>query len=111
MNKMALNLSALAWVAATASAPAHATDVAEVAELAKASGCFSCHSVGEKVVGPAFAAVAEKYAGQKDAVAELAMSIQNGSVRKWGRVPMPPHASLPAEDVKRLAEWVMATKR
>lgn len=111
MNKMALNLSALAWMVAASSTPAHATDVADMTELAKASGCFSCHSVGEKVVGPAFAAVAEKYAGQKDAVVELAMSIQNGSVRKWGRVPMPPHASLPAEDVKRLADWVLSTRR
>lgn len=87
--------------------PAGAT---ELAELAKASGCFSCHSLQEKVVGPAFASVAEKYAGQADAAAELAMSIQHGSVRKWGRVPMPAHSGLAAADVRQLAEWVLAQK-
>ena len=78
--------------------------------LAKASGCYSCHANAEKIVGPSFASVAEKYAGQKDAALELAMSIQNGSVRKWGRVPMPAHGSLPATDVRKLAEWVLTIK-
>lgn len=101
-----------ACVLASLSAPtlAHAADVNAVVELAKASGCYSCHANGEKVVGPAFAAVAQKYAGQKDAAADLAMSIQNGSSGKWGRIPMPGHASLPAGDVKRLAEWVLTVK-
>jgi cytochrome c551/c552 len=30
-------------------------------------------------------------------------------VRKWGRIAMPAHGSLPAADVKRLAEWVLRT--
>ncbi len=89
---------------------ARAADVSTVAELAKSSGCYSCHANGEKVVGPAFAAVAQKYAGQKDAAADLAQSIQNGSSGKWGRIPMPGHASLPPADVKRLAEWVLTVK-
>lgn len=89
---------------------ARAADVNAVVELAKSSGCYSCHANGEKVVGPAFASVAQKYAGQKDAAADLAQSIQNGSSGKWGRIPMPGHASLPAADVKRLAEWVLTVK-
>jgi len=109
MNTMTLNLSLLALTAAVLGCPARAADVADVTELAKASGCYSCHSAKEKIVGPAFATIAEKYAGQKDAVAELSMSITNGSVRKWGRIPMPAHGSLPVPDVKRLAEWVLKT--
>lgn len=88
----------------------HALDEAAVIELAKNSGCMSCHGAKEKIVGPAFSAVAEKYKDDKDAVATLAQSIQNGSKGKWGRIPMPPHASLSAGDVKTLAQWVMATK-
>lgn len=96
-------------IAALCAWPAHAADPNDAAELARASGCLSCHSQKEKIVGPAFASVAEKYAGQKDALAELTMSVQNGSVRKWGRIPMPAHASLPPADVKRLVEWVLKT--
>ena len=89
---------------------AGATEVSTVVELAKSAGCYSCHANAEKIVGPAFAKVAEKYAGQKDAAADLALSIQNGSSGKWGRIPMPGHPSLAAADVKRLAEWVLTVK-
>lgn len=102
--------SAFVFVLLNAATPAHATDVDAVVELAKSAGCYSCHANAEKVVGPAFASVAQKYAGQKDAAADLAMSIQNGSSGKWGRIPMPAHASLAAADVKRLAEWVLTVK-
>ena len=95
-------------LAAGAVAPAWATDAAQ--ELAKASGCLSCHSVSEKVVGPAFAKVAEKYAGEADAAASIAQSIQYGSKGKWGRIPMPAHPSLSADDLKTLAQWVLAAK-
>lgn len=100
-----LILSAL-WVVAQHAA---AADVAAV-ELAKASGCYSCHANADKVVGPAFSAIAEKYAGDKDAAAALAQSIQNGSKGKWGRIPMPGHPSLSAGDLKTLSTWVLTVK-
>ena len=100
-------LLASLWAAAAAHA---STDVAAAAEIAKASGCYSCHSASEKIVGPAFSAVAEKYAGDKDAVATLAQSIQMGSQGKWGRAAMPAHSSLSAQDLKLLARWVLGTK-
>jgi cytochrome c len=97
---LGLACGAGAWAQTTPSA----------ADLAKASGCYSCHANGEKIVGPAFASIAEKYTGDKDAVASLAQSIQNGSKGKWGRIPMPPHASLSGAELKALAGWVMTVK-
>ena len=91
-------------------AHANTSDLAAVADLAKANGCFSCHSPTEKIVGPAFVSVAQKYAGDKGAAAELAQSIQMGSKGKWGRAAMPAHSSLSAEDLKLLVTWVLATK-
>ncbi len=76
----------------------------------QANGCTSCHALSEKVVGPAFKSVAAKYAGDKDAAAMLMQSIQNGSRGKWGRVPMPPHASLSQAELKEIATWVLAQK-
>ncbi|MBF5005168.1 c-type cytochrome [Diaphorobacter sp. NR2-3-3-1] len=91
-------------------AVANDVDVAAATELAKATGCYSCHSAKEKIVGPAFATIAEKYKGDKDAVATLSQSIQMGSTGKYGRVPMPGHSSLKAPDLKLLASYVLSTK-
>lgn len=88
---------------------ATAADGAAV-ELAKSSGCYSCHANADKVVGPAFSSIAEKYASEKDAAASLAQSIQNGSKGKWGRVPMPGHPSLSPADLKTLSTWVLTVK-
>jgi cytochrome c len=93
-----------------ASGVAHAVDEAAAIELAKNNGCLSCHSAKEKIVGPAYSTVAEKYKDDKDAVANLVQSIQYGSKGKWGRIPMPPHPSMSAADIKTLAQWVMSTK-
>ena len=89
---------------------AHAVDEAAAIELAKNNGCLSCHSAKEKIVGPAYSTIAEKYKDDKDAVASLVQSIQNGSKGKWGRIPMPPHASMSGADIKTLAQWVMTIK-
>lgn len=104
-------IMAAVLASATCSAQTSKTaDVGAATELAKASGCYSCHAAAEKVVGPAFSAIAAKYKDDKDAVASLSQSIQYGSKGKWGRIPMPPHASLAAADLKTLATWVLATK-
>lgn len=95
---------------AAASTSVHAVDAAAAIELAKANGCLSCHSAQEKVVGPAYAAIAAKYKDDKDAVANLVQSIQYGSKGKWGRIPMPAHPSMNAADIKTLAQWVMTIK-
>jgi cytochrome c len=79
-------------------------------DLAKAQGCFSCHGLGEKVVGPAFSAIAAKYQGEAGVAAVLAQSIQNGSKGKWGRIPMPANSGVSAQDAKLLASWVLTVK-
>lgn len=84
-------------------------DNAKAVELAKEHGCLSCHAMNEKVVGPSYISVAEKYKGDKDAVATLVQSIQRGSKGKWGRTPMPPHDTMSQGDLKTLATWVMST--
>lgn len=108
--RLICKLGTLVMGLAGVGAQANTADLAATVELAKANGCFSCHSAAEKIVGPAFAKVAEKYADDKDAVDTLAQSIQLGSKGKWGRAAMPAHSSLNAEELKQLAGWVLATK-
>lgn len=75
--------------------------------LASKNDCLGCHAAGTRLVGPAYREVAEKYAGQPDAIATLVKSIRNGSVGKWGDIPMPPHPKLSEADAKRLATWIL----
>ena len=77
-------------------------------ELANKNACMGCHAVATKILGPSYADVAKKYAGQKDAEATLAKSIKAGGAGKWGQVPMPAQAQLSDADAKKLAAWILA---
>ena len=77
-------------------------------DLAKKNACMSCHAADRKLVGPAYQDVAKKYAGQQDAVANLAKSIKAGGAGKWGPVPMPAQSALSDADAKALATWILA---
>ena len=57
----------LSCLAAAASASA-----ADELDLAIKMGCISCHRWAQKLIGPPYQAVAERYAGRRDAVAVLA---------------------------------------
>ncbi|WP_448587281.1 c-type cytochrome [Thermocrinis sp.] len=74
--------------------------------LAKAKGCFACHDINAKKVGPAFKDVAKREAGKVDEVAKV---IKNGGVGEWGNVPMPPQ-NVTEEEAKLLAQWVLSLK-
>jgi cytochrome c len=100
-------LGAVAALAALATGSALAADEME---LAKSKNCLACHSVDNKIVGPAYKDVAAKYAGQKDAAAKLADKIQKGGSGVWGQVPMPPNQVTP-DEAKRLATWVLSLKK
>ncbi len=99
-------------VAAAAPAGGDAADTAsaggsEGETLFNSKPCGACHSVDNKLVGPALKEVAAKYAGQDDAVATLVTSITQGSSGKWGAIPMPPNA-VSEEEATTLAEWVLS---
>lgn len=75
--------------------------------LAEKHGCLGCHAAATQLVGPAFQAVAAKYAGDASAVAALAQSIRNGGAGKWGEIPMPPQKQVAEADAKKLARWIL----
>ena len=78
--------------------------------LATSKNCMACHAVDKKLVGPSYKDVAAKYAGQKDAVDKLAVTIIKGGYGVWGPVPMPANAQVNEAEAKKLAAWVMAQK-
>lgn len=111
MKKITLFLTMVCAQAVMAAPALSAKEAATANELAKNNGCFSCHALDEKIVGPAYSKVAAKYRDDKDAAALLAQSIRNGSSGKWGRIPMPAHGNMSQDDINLLARWVLTTHK
>lgn len=88
--------------------PAHAEDLPGLA-VVKASDCFTCHRVGQKLIGPAYKDVAVKYKGADDATIEvLAKKIIDGGSGNWGAVPMRAHPTMSLDDAKKAVLWVLS---
>jgi len=80
------------------------------ADLAKSKNCMACHSVVNKVVGPAFKDVAAKYAGQKDAESKLVQKVMKGSSGVWGSIPMPANGQVSSAEAQALVKWILSQK-
>lgn len=78
--------------------------------LAKNKNCMACHAVDKKLVGPAYAEVAKKYAGNAKAVDLLAAKIIKGGSGVWGAIPMPANPQVNEAEAKKLAAWVLSQK-
>ena len=98
-------------IAAAALALAAALPAQSSETLAKKYACVACHVVkGAKTLGPAYADVAKKYAGQKDVEAKLVEKVKKGGQGVWGQVPMPPNTTVPDADVRALVKWILSVK-
>jgi cytochrome c len=80
-------------------------------DIISKSDCNTCHKIDEKNIGPPWREVANKYAGQSDAVEYLAKKIIDGGSGVWGQVPMAPHAAMSKEDAETLAKYVLLLKK
>ncbi len=102
-----ITMSALLAVAGSLLAlPAAANEA-----LAKKHSCVACHVVkGAKTVGPTYADVAKKYAGQKGIEAKLVEKVKKGGSGVWGQVPMAPNPNVPDADLQALVSWILSIK-
>lgn len=77
--------------------------------LAKSSGCLACHSVSNKILGPAYRDVAQKYKGDKTAEEKLIAKVKAGGSGTWGPIPMPANSpQVKDEDIKTLVKWILS---
>jgi cytochrome c len=79
-------------------------------ELAQKKNCMACHGINQKVIGPAYKDVAQKYAGQPDAVAKLVPKVMKGGSGVWGAVPMPANPQVNEAEAKQLVQWILSLK-
>ena len=80
--------------------------------LAKKSGCFECHSVDKKSIGPAFHDIAAKYKGDARARGALIETVTQGGKGNWTEVsrgvPMPPYSRrLSKAEIEYLVDWLL----
>ena len=104
--------AAPAQVSKAATAPAVPTNFKDIQAMMQKAGCFACHAVDHKIVGPSYQDVAKRYKGQKGVVAMLAEKVIKGGAGHWnaitGGVPMPPHPNLTKSQAEAMVKWVLA---
>ncbi|MEJ2346260.1 MAG: cytochrome C [Gammaproteobacteria bacterium] len=103
-------VAAAAGFASTAiAAPAvNQADAAKLTSYVSSQGlsCMSCHAISAKRVGPAWAAVAQKYKDDPKAPDEVAKRIEHGGSGIWGSIPMPPGMANHAQ-AQKLAKLIL----
>lgn len=74
--------------------------------------CFTCHKTDEKLTGPSYREIAEKYAGAGDPkIADIAKKIIDGGSGVWGALPMTPHPNVSEEDAKTMVKYILLLKK
>lgn len=91
-------------------APKVVTDpIAEGQSLIEGSDCLGCHKLDEKMIGPSYKEVAQKYENTPENIEMLAEKILKGSSGVWGDVPMPSHG-FSKENAKLMAQYILSSK-
>ncbi len=81
-----------------------------IALMAK-SDCKACHSVNQKLVGPAFLDIAQRYRNDRTALTKLTGKVIKGGAGNWGQIPMAPHPQLSKNDVSQMVSYILSLKK
>jgi len=92
------------------SAPSQPTKSGGELLIAK-SDCIGCHHKENKIIGPAYQAIAEKYPSNEENINLLASKIISGGKGVWGTVPMTPHAKITESDAKEMVTYILSLKK
>lgn len=79
-------------------------------DLLKSKGCLGCHGMDQKLVGPSYKDVREKYAKDPKAVEKLTEKVLKGGVGVWGNIPMPANAHVSKDEAEKIIKWILTQK-
>lgn len=96
--------------AATSTATSASADTAGLA-LIKKNDCLTCHKVDQKVIGPAYQDVANKYTSSPAVIDTLANKVIKGGSGNWGTIAMSPHPSLSEADAQEMVKYILSLKK
>lgn len=113
MKKATWFPAALLAAIVMAAAPGAKADGGTALDLARASGCLACHSVDNKVVGPAWKDVSARYRADPGARERLIAKVKAGGSGNWndvtGGFPMPPNSPrVSDEHIAELVDFVLS---
>lgn len=91
--------------------PADNPDYEKGLALVGKNDCLTCHKVNEASTGPAYSAVAAKYANTPQIIDELSNKVIKGGSGNWGAVPMTPHPNLSKDDAVAMVKYVLSLKK
>ncbi|NCU02837.1 MAG: cytochrome c class I [Chitinophagaceae bacterium] len=72
--------------------------------------CLTCHKIDEKVIGPAYRDVANKYEATEANIKMLAEKVVKGGSGVWGDVAMPPNAVVNIADAEQMVKYILLLK-
>jgi len=79
--------------------------------LVSKSDCLTCHKIDERLTGPPYRDVANKYAGLPDTiVTHLAGKIRTGGSGVWGEIVMLPHPAIYQADAEAMVKYILLLK-
>lgn len=78
------------------------------AELARSRNCVACHAAERRGNGPAYTAIAARYANDSAAVRTLSEKVIAGTGGNWGPMPMPPQSTLSQDEAEALVRWILS---
>lgn len=102
--------AATAAAPAKAAAPDDSADIKKGEALISKSDCLACHKIADKLLGPSYKEVANKYPNTPATIAQLADKIKKGGSGVWGPIPMSPHPTLSDDDAKAMVKYVLSLK-
>ncbi len=79
--------------------------------LMSKSDCKACHSVNQKLVGPAFLDIANRYKKDQAALTKLTGKVIQGGAGNWGQIPMTPHPQLSKKDAAEMVRYILSLKK
>jgi cytochrome c len=79
-------------------------------QLMEKAGCIACHRVDQKLIGPAFNAVAAQYKGTDGAAEYLFEKVREGGEGVWGDMPMSPNGvnKISDADLHAVVAWILS---
>jgi cytochrome c len=78
--------------------------------LISKSDCFACHKVQDKVLGPSYKDIANKYPKNKANIDYLVNKVKVGGSGVWGAIPMSPHPNLSDDDARDMILYILSLK-
>lgn len=73
--------------------------------------CLTCHKIDEKLTGPAYRDVANKYENTAANIKMLAEKVVKGGVGVWGEVIMPPNSNLTQQEAETIVKYILLLKK